>query len=215
MSRVLTFPLGPLETNCYLLVNGSRAVVVDPGGPPARLVRHLRDKGLTLERICISHFHFDHIQGVAALVEATGAPVSASPAGAPLLDTELGGGGFMGFADTPRFAYEPLEEGETTFAGLSCRVLSTPGHADGSLSFHFPDLSCVCVGDVVFYRSIGRTDFPGGSLELLVDMARSKILSLPGETVIYPGHGPSTTVADEKLHNPYLSGVGLDAGDYA
>lgn len=203
--HVSIFPLGPLETNCYLVANGSEALAIDPGGEPARVLRYLKDKGLTLTRILNTHFHFDHILGNAALSRATGAPIAASEKDAELLANELGGGGFSGFPMTPAFTFESLGEGETTLIGLTCRVLETPGHSRGSLSFHFPAGESVFVGDLIFYRSVGRTDFPGGDMGELKRSAREKILSLPEATIIYPGHGPATTVGDEKLHNPFLA----------
>ena len=206
--HVAIFPLGPLETNCYLAVNGASALAIDPGGEPARVLKYLKDKGLTLTRILNTHFHFDHILGNAALCRATGAPIAASPGDTELLATELGRGGFSGFPATPDFAFEPLAAGEITLIGLTCRVLETPGHSQGSLSFYFPDGGCVFVGDLIFYRSVGRTDFPGGDMGQLKRSAREMIFSLPEATIIYPGHGPATTVGDEKLHNPFLAPAG-------
>ncbi len=206
--RVRTFPLGPLSTNCYVLSTGKRAVVVDPGGPPASVLAFLRDQGLTLECIVNTHFHFDHILGNKALAEATGVPILASPLDAFLLETEFGGGGFMGLPVIERFAWEPLAPGEREFMGCACRVLATPGHSPGGLSLYFPDEEgtggLVCVGDLLFKRSIGRTDFPGGDLEALLNAVVNEIFVLPDSVVVYPGHGPETTVADERNHNPFF-----------
>ncbi|EGJ50304.1 MBL fold metallo-hydrolase [Desulfocurvibacter africanus] len=203
--RVTSFALGPLETNAYVVDNAGRALAIDPGGDPREILDFLRDEKLNLETILATHLHFDHIFGNAALAKATGAPIMASRADEFLLDTPVGGGGFMGFPKVPDFEFTPLEEGPAEFIGLACHVLATPGHTPGSLSFHFPEGRSVFVGDLLFYRSVGRTDFPGGSLEALKRSVRDKIFSLPKETVVYSGHGPETSVGDEELNNPFLS----------
>ncbi|MFP4169288.1 MAG: MBL fold metallo-hydrolase [Desulfonatronovibrionaceae bacterium] len=204
---IKTFALGPLETNCFLVHNGSIAVVIDPGGDPTEVVDFLRARGLALQAVLNTHLHFDHIQGNAGLAREFSARILASSADGFLLDAEVGGGGFMGFPRTPGFEYEDLSPGEYEFAGNICNVLATPGHSPGSLSFYFPEAGAVFSGDLLFYRSIGRTDFPGGDQDLLIKSAREKIFTLPPETMVYPGHGPETRVRDEELHNPFFARV--------
>jgi glyoxylase-like metal-dependent hydrolase (beta-lactamase superfamily II) len=195
-----------LETNCYLVSNDAKqAVVIDPGGDPAEVLAFVRSQGLTLTHILNTHLHFDHIGGNAALSAATGAPILAGEADRPLLDSDLGGGGFMGFPKTPAFSFTPLEPGTHSFVGATCHVLATPGHSPGSLSLYFPALGAVFCGDLIFYRSVGRTDFPGGDAKVLKESACSKILVLPEETIIYPGHGPETDVRDARENNPFFS----------
>ncbi|MFZ5425561.1 MAG: MBL fold metallo-hydrolase [Thermodesulfobacteriota bacterium] len=203
--KVEMFALGPLETNSHLAVTGSSAVAVDVGGDPSSMLKYLKKHDVTLTHILLTHLHFDHIYGVRALSDATGAPVLAGADDAYLMESELGRGGFMGFPAVKPFEYQSVGEGELDLAGVRCVALHTPGHTSGSLSYYFPDGGAVFAGDVVFYRSIGRTDFPGGNLQTLLDSVKAKIFSLPPETAIYPGHGPDTTVAAEKLHNPYFS----------
>ncbi len=198
------FQLGPLETNCYLLHDGASAIVIDPGGEPERITAFLEQKGVTLLHILNTHLHFDHIQGNASLAELTGAPILAGAEDDYLMQTELGGGGMMGFPRTEPFSYQPLQGGARSFLGHDCTVFETPGHSPGSRSFYFPDLQWVFVGDLIFYRSVGRTDFPGGDAKTLRRSARECILSLPEQTIIYPGHGPKTDVASESLHNSFL-----------
>ncbi|MHC1790356.1 MBL fold metallo-hydrolase [Solidesulfovibrio sp.] len=202
---IVSFPLGPLETNCYLAMSGASAVAVDVGGDPAPVLARLKAGGLTLEAICLTHLHCDHLYGVAALARETGCRVLAGAEDARLMETELGRGGLMGLPLVDAFAWEPVAPGETTLAGMPCRVLATPGHSPGSRSFYFPEAGVVFVGDLLFYRSIGRTDFAGGDYDVLLGAVASEIFSLPDKTLVYPGHGPATTVGDEKRHNPFFS----------
>ncbi len=203
--QIRTFPLGPLQTNCYLISGNGRALVIDPGGDPAPLLALLESEGLTLANILNTHLHFDHILGNAALSAATGAAILASQADEFLLSSEVGGGGFMGLPTVERFAFQAIAPGDTSLLDLPCRILATPGHSPGSLSFYFPDLRTVFVGDLIFFRSVGRTDFPGGDFETLQQSVMNQIFTLPPEVAILAGHGPQSTVANEKMHNPFFS----------
>jgi len=205
MAEIRIFQLGVLQTNCYLIVHQNEAVVIDPGGDPREVISFLSQNNLKLTHILNTHLHFDHIQGNAALARATGAPILANKEDEFLLQTELGAGGFMDFPETEPFDFVDLSESEQNFLGFACQVLATPGHTPGSLSFYFPELEAVFVGDLIFFRSVGRTDFPGGSLEILKKSALEKIFTLPDDTIIYPGHGEETRVMDERLHNPFFS----------
>ena len=205
MLHVTAMPLGPLDTNCYVLHSDREAVVIDPGGDADEILSFLSSKKLALNGVLNTHLHFDHIQGNADLVAATGVAVMANPRDAYLMQTELGGGGMMGFPRTPPFEIVPLEEGELPLLGTTCSVLATPGHSPGSLSFYCETVGAVFVGDLIFYRSVGRTDFPGSSERDLMRSVRTKIFTLPEDTVIYPGHGPETTVRQERLNNPFFT----------
>ncbi len=202
--KIHTFPLGPLETNAYLLVQGNEAVAVDIGGDPAALTRYLDKHTLRLTRILTTHLHFDHVLGNAALSAQTGAPVYASSKDDYLLRSETGSGGMFGLPKVPPFAFDPLEESKITLMGLPCTVLATPGHTPGSLSYYFSEDNALFSGDVLFYRSVGRTDLPGGDGHTLHDSIANKLFVLPPQTVVYPGHGPETTIGDEKRGNPYV-----------
>lgn len=203
--NIKSFPLGPLETNCYVLTNGDKAIAVDVGGDPAAVFDYLGQRGATLETILLTHLHCDHLYGVAALGAATRAPVLAGAPDGALMDDELGRGGLMGLPLVPPFDWAPLAPGEHSFAGLACQVMATPGHSAGSLSFYFPEAKAVFVGDLLFYRSIGRTDFLGGDYDSLIGSVKTAIFTLPEATTVYPGHGPATTVGSEMSHNPYFS----------
>lgn len=202
--RITTFPLGPLETNCHLLDHEGRALAVDPGGDPAEVLEFLRAEGLKLECILVTHLHFDHIYGCAACARATGASVLTPEGDAFLMDTELGRGGVFGFPRVEPFESAAAPLGEAEFIGLACRCLPTPGHTPGSVTYYFPQAGAAFVGDLIFYRSVGRTDFPGGSAEALKGAVQEHIFTLPGETRLYSGHGLDTTVADERTHNPFF-----------
>ena len=207
--EVHMFPMGPLEVNCYVLLgqteSGLEAVVVDPGGNPRKALDLLAKTGARLTHILLTHLHFDHTGGVRALAEATGATVYASSRDASLLDSELGRGGFMGLPQIELFEFMALEPGEHVFVGQPCQVLATPGHSQGSLSYYFPTMGRVFVGDVLFNRSVGRTDFPGGNFATLMQSIKEQIFTLPGNTIVHSGHGDPTTVDEERMHNPYLT----------
>jgi glyoxylase-like metal-dependent hydrolase (beta-lactamase superfamily II) len=202
--RITSYPLGPLETNCHVLDHQGRALAVDPGGDPAEVLEFLAAERLSLEHILITHMHFDHIYGCAALAKATGAPVLAPQGDAFLLDTELGRGGVYGFPVVEPFTFATLAEGPAQFIGLDCQCLTTPGHTPGHFSFYFPQAKAAFVGDLIFYRSVGRTDFPGGSSDDLKRSVLEKIFTLPGETMLYSGHGLESTVDSERTHNPFF-----------
>ncbi|WP_319471267.1 MBL fold metallo-hydrolase [uncultured Pseudodesulfovibrio sp.] len=202
---IQTFPLGPLQTNCYVLAGDTEAVVVDPGGAPDAVLNYLKSNGLTLTHILNTHLHFDHTYGNKALAEATGAPILCSEEDAGLLETELGQGGMFGLPPVDAFTPEFIAPGETTYAGFKCSIFHTPGHSTGSLTFYFPEANAAFVGDLIFYRSIGRTDFPGGDLNVLKQSVKDHIFTLPKETQLFSGHGQMTTVGDEMTHNPFLS----------
>lgn len=205
MMDIKTFPIGPLETNCYLAIHEDKAAAVDVGGDPAPVLAYLQNAGVKLETILITHLHCDHIYGAKALFEATGAPVLAGEDEGYLMSTDVGRGGFMGLPRVAEFDYEAIGPGEREVIGRPCRVLPTPGHTKGSLSFYFPEDKAVFVGDLLFYRSIGRTDFPGGDYDTLLASVVAHIFTLPDDVAVYSGHGPATTVGAEKMHNPFFT----------
>ncbi len=202
------FNLGPLETNCYLIYNEGEALAIDPGGNPASVVQFLQKNSLKLCGIYLTHLHFDHLYGVADLHEATNAPIYYPTDDAFLLDTESGKGGIWGFPAVKKFDGENLMEGphapsKSTALHFTC--ISTPGHTPGGVSLYFPDLASVFTGDSLFYRAVGRSDLPGGDHNVLIQSIRNKLFTLPDNTMVYPGHGPESSIAQEKAHNPYCS----------
>lgn len=204
---IAVFPIGPLSTNSYIISQGQDAVAIDVGGEPGPILAYLTEHKLLLIDICLTHMHFDHLYGVAELAEATGAPVLAPEGDGAIMTTESARGGIWGMPKVPEFKTRPLALGKNVFGGMQCEVLSTPGHTPGGVSFYFPSQNAVFTGDALFYRSLGRTDFPGGDHGQLLRSIKNILFELPDATVVYPGHGPSTTIGEEKIHNPFIGGV--------
>lgn len=198
------FAIGPLATNSYLIHADRDTVAIDVGGDPADMLAFLHEHNLVLAAICLTHLHFDHLYGVADLAKATGAPVYAPEGDQPLMETESGSGGIWGLPRVKEFDALPLKPGKTEFGGMECFVLHTPGHTPGSVSLYFPAENAVFTGDALFHRSIGRTDFPMGDHQQLLQSVKEKLLTLPDNVVAYPGHGPSTTIGAERKENPFV-----------
>jgi glyoxylase-like metal-dependent hydrolase (beta-lactamase superfamily II) len=179
--------------------------VIDPGGDAAEILSAIERDGLTVKYILLTHAHFDHIGGVADVVEATHAPVAMHPSDLPLLRNR-GGAALFGIFIRP--SPDPdveLAGGQVIEVGtLRLRVLHTPGHTPGHVTFHEAQARAAFDGDVLFQQGIGRTDFPGSSFQQLMDSIRNELFTLPDDTTLYPGHGPFTTVGDEKWSNPFL-----------
>lgn len=201
--------LGVFQSNTYLAAarEGAGAVVIDPGEDAAPLVsERLAALGLTLEAVLLTHGHIDHVWSAQPVADAAGVPAYIHPGDRPMLDDPGAALERMGF---PRFEIpspaevRDLADGETlSFGGLAIEVFHTPGHTPGHCVFVTG--GTVFTGDLVFPGSIGRTDFPGGSFETLMDSIRRAILPLPDDTKILSGHGPETTVGIERRSNPFL-----------
>jgi hydroxyacylglutathione hydrolase len=209
--KILCAPVGPLQANCYLVWDDDRrACAVDPGGEPERLVRLLERETLTLECILVTHGHFDHVEGVQGLAEATGARVCCSATVAPVLTGSQGCGatGYPIPALAPQAIEVVDEDSELRVGALAVAVVATPGHTPGDLTFEIGGhLFC---GDLLFYRSVGRTDFPGGDFAELLASVGKLVSRYPGPTPVHPGHMQSTTLGEELALNPFLSGLKTD-----
>lgn len=200
---VATFPLGPLNTNCYVINQQKHAVAIDVGGAPQDVLVYLVKNELVLDAILLTHCHFDHMYGVAELAKSTGAPIYAPEKDKVIAESEAGKGGIWGMPVVDSFTPIWLPLGKTEFAGMECLILETPGHTPGGVSFYFPAQKCVFTGDALFYRSIGRTDFPMGDHQQLLQSIHEKLFILPDDTLVYPGHGPETNIGIEKKENPF------------
>jgi glyoxylase-like metal-dependent hydrolase (beta-lactamase superfamily II) len=200
------FATGPLETNTYLVADreAGEALVIDPGGEPAEILAFLKQHGLTCRQIVNTHGHFDHISGNRALKEATGASLLIHADDVPMLDAASSHARlFMMRAENSPPADQLLvDQGEVRVGSVVLRVLHTPGHSPGGVTLVAPGVA-FC-GDLVFYGSVGRTDLPGGSERVLLESIRRQIMPLPDDTVLYPGHGPETTVGRERRQNPFF-----------
>jgi hydroxyacylglutathione hydrolase len=203
---VKTLPVGELLTNCYVVgcERTQCAVVIDPGGEAQRVLKTVNTLGLTLTRVLLTHAHFDHMAAAHDLVVATGARVSIHPAERTLLDA---GGAAMLFGFPSPEAPEQVDDlatGQQIVVGdMHLQVLHTPGHSPGSVCFHEAGQHTVFDGDVLFASGIGRTDLPGGSYDTLMRSIQ-QLMSLPDNTVVYPGHGPATTIGQERTGNPWF-----------
>jgi hydroxyacylglutathione hydrolase len=204
-----TIVVGMLETNCYVLgcERTRQAIVIDPGDDPADILEVLGRHHLSLERLIATHAHFDHLLAVRALQEATGAPFYLSSADRPLLDTQRRTAILWIGRDpgAPPEVHGDVVPGVPVVAGdLSLEVRRSPGHSPGGVILVDHGGRRALTGDTVFAGSIGRTDLPGGNLEVLLESIRSQILTLPDDYVLLPGHGPSSTVLQERTSNPFL-----------
>jgi glyoxylase-like metal-dependent hydrolase (beta-lactamase superfamily II) len=203
---IKTLMVGPLQVNCYIAAceKTRKAAVIDPGGDGERILKVIEGAGLQLEMIINTHGHFDHLGGTQLLVERTGAQLLIHEGDLPLLRRAADHAAAYGLPAVP--SPEPsrtLEDGEKLPLGdLELEVIHVPGHAPGGICLLAE--GHLFSGDALFAASIGRTDLPGGDHNTLIEGIRRRLLVLPDETVVHPGHGPDTTIGREKAVNPFL-----------
>ena len=210
--QVTSLSLGPIGTNCYLAADSDtkHAVVVDPGWDAPQILATAERLGLSLQAIWLTHAHFDHIGGVAGLVRALHLPVALHSLDLPLYRAR-GGAQLFGIPVEPGpepsirlEEYTNLENGELEIGELRFEVRFVPGHTPGHVAFYEKTAGAIFGGDVLFQNSIGRTDLPGGNYETLIHSIQTHFLTLPDSTLVYSGHGPETTVGEERRFNPFL-----------
>ncbi|MBI4700777.1 MAG: MBL fold metallo-hydrolase [Deltaproteobacteria bacterium] len=203
--------VGPLQTNAYVVgcARTKKAAVIDPGDEASLLLGLAETHGLVLEQILITHGHVDHVAAVGAVKAATGARVLINDKERMIYETCAVQGRMFGIrVSAPPRPDGGLEDGDVVQVGeLRARVIATPGHSPGGVSFHFAEQRVVFVGDTLFQGSIGRTDLPGGSLEQLLMNIHARLMVLPDDTRVLCGHGPATTIGVEKRSNPFVTGM--------
>jgi hydroxyacylglutathione hydrolase len=202
------FPVGPLQCNCSVIGDEKthEAMVIDPGDQIEGILDILRQEKLTLKQIVITHAHIDHVGGAMKLKAATGAPILMNQndhALLKMLDMQAAWIGMRPPGDVQ--VDEAIGQGRVLKIGeITSNVIHTPGHTEGSICVYFPVEKKLIAGDTLFAGSIGRTDLPGGSMDKIMRSLHTQVLALPDETEVVPGHGPSTTIGEERETNPFL-----------
>lgn len=200
--------LGMYQTNCYLLYmeGSSETIVIDPADSGEYIYEKLSEKGFDIKAILLTHGHFDHVWGVKGLKEKTHAKVYAHEAEKELLETP-----HMNVSEqmrrpvcvTPDVFLKDKEE--VTLCGMTFEVIHTPGHTKGSCCYYFKEAGILVAGDTLFCESVGRSDFPTGSERELLESITEKLMALPDDVRVYPGHGGSTTIGNERENNPFIN----------
>ena len=201
-------PVGPLQCNCSVIGDESthEGLVIDPGDNIEDVVSIVRKHNLQIKQIVITHAHIDHVGGAMQLRAATGAPILLNQNDYALLKMLDAQAAWIGVAPPGRVEIDhSVAQADSIKTGsLSADVIHTPGHTEGSICLYFPAEKKLIAGDTIFAGSIGRTDLPGGSFEKIIRSLHDKVLELPDDTVVIPGHGPLTTIGDERQSNPFL-----------
>ncbi len=202
--------VGPFQENCYVIgdeASGAGAIV-DPGDEAARIALAVEQTDLEIGQILVTHAHIDHVGAVAALADEYACPVLMHAEAEPMLAQLPTQAMMMGlrFGKVPTVDRYVEDEEVLEIAGLRLRSLYTPGHAPGHLAFYVDSDGLLLSGDALFAGSVGRTDLFGGDMELLMRSINERLLTLPNETRVCPGHGPETTIGTERAHNPFLGG---------
>ena len=202
------FPVGPLQCNCSVIGDEKthEAMVIDPGDQIEGILEILRQENLTLKQIVITHAHIDHVGGAMKLKADTGAPILMNQNDHALLKMLDMQAAWVGMRPPGNVQVdEAIGSGRVLKIGeISSNVIHTPGHTEGSICVYFPVEKKLIAGDTLFAGSIGRTDLPGGSMDKIMRSLHTKVLALPDETEVVPGHGPSTTIGEERETNPFL-----------
>ena len=201
-------PVGPLQCNCSIIGDETTrdAIVIDPGDDIADVLGIIEKHSLKVKQIVITHAHIDHVGGAMKLRKATGAPILLNQNDYALLKMLDVQAAWLGMSSPGTVEIDrSLTDADKVEAGpMVANVIHTPGHTEGSVCLYFPAERKLIAGDTLFAGSIGRTDLPGGSFEKIMRSLHEKVLALPDETVVVPGHGPLTTIGDERESNPFL-----------
>lgn len=205
---IQTYELGSLKTNCYIIINEQtkEAVIIDPAAQAQKLVEKIEEQSIKPVAILLTHGHFDHIMGATDLIKSYPIPIYAC-----IDEKELLGNAKMNcselfgkpFTLVPDICFKDNEI--LNLAGMSIKVLHTPGHTIGGTCYYFFEEGVLVSGDTLFFESLGRSDFPTGNTSCLIESIQKKLMTLPDLTKVYPGHGASTTIGHEKHNNPFLN----------
>ena len=203
-------PVGPLACNCSVIGDEAthEAMVIDPGDEIDEIMSIVRRHGLTVKQIVVTHGHIDHVGGAMKLKRLTGAPILINQNDYELVKTADQYAAWLGMQPPGEIsADQNLSDGDEVRAGqLSAKVVHTPGHTEGSVCLYFAPQQKLIAGDTLFAGSIGRTDLPGGNFMKIMQSLKGPLMSLPDETVVVPGHGPVTTIGEERETNPFILG---------
>lgn len=199
--------LGPVQTNCYFLINEDtkEVLIVDPADRAQKIIEWINSEGLKPTAILLTHGHFDHIMGVAGVKKEYNIPIYASKDEVEVLaDPQINVSTIMG-AYLSMKADKLFSDGDVLeLAGMKLKVISTPGHTIGSVCFYMEEEKVLISGDTLFEASVGRSDFPTGSSRQLIESIKTRLFVLPDDTDVFPGHGGTTSIAYEKAHNPFI-----------
>lgn len=205
--KIEKFVTGIISTNCYLVINEEtkQTVVIDPAACPSYLMGHIKSEGLQVEAILLTHGHFDHIMGIGDLRREFPVPVYAHEGDREtLLDPFLN----LSISYTDGYTFDGathVRDGQTLeLAGASFQVIHTPGHTPGGVCYYLENEKVLFSGDTLFQNSVGRTDFPNSSMSDLIRSLREKVMALPDDVKVYPGHMGETTIGHERKHNPFI-----------
>jgi hydroxyacylglutathione hydrolase len=205
-----TIPVGPLQCNCSILGDETshEAIVVDPGDDIPRIMALLAKHGLSVKQILVTHAHIDHIAGAHRLKQLTGAPILYNQHDLPQVKMMEAQAAWLGIpTPTVQNPDDTLDDGKLiAVTGLTGSILHTPGHTEGSVCLYLPTHTLLLAGDTLFAGSVGRTDLPGGDTRKLLTSIHERLLTLPDEVTVIPGHGPTTTIGSERSSNPFLQG---------
>lgn len=209
--EVIGTTVGPVQENSFLFwrEGTGKAIMIDPGEEPDRLMKPLAERGLELEAILLTHCHFDHIGAVAPVARATGAPVYCPELEVQILADIMAYIPWEGIGPYESYDADHTVKGgdHLSLAGLEIDVLFTPGHSPGHVTYSIPEAQVLFSGDVLFENSVGRVDLPGGDWDTLLESIRMLITSHPAETRVFPGHMGVTTLGDELATNPFLAEI--------
>jgi hydroxyacylglutathione hydrolase len=201
-------PVGPLQCNCSVIGDDvtREAMVIDPGDDIEDVLALIRKHSLQVKQIVITHAHIDHVGGAMKLRAATGAPILLNQNDYALLKMLDAQAAWIGMENPGKVEIDhSIGQADTVRAGsLTANVIHTPGHTQGSVCLYFPLEETLIAGDTLFAGSIGRTDLPGGSLDKIMDSLHEKVMALPDDTLVVPGHGELTTIGEERESNPFL-----------